>query len=38
MTAKYVSTNSSNKEIPAFEGDVRDQRSFTVERSVARPA
>ena len=29
-TAKYVSTNSANKEIPAFEGDVRDQRSFTL--------
>jgi hypothetical protein len=29
-TAKYVSTNSTNKEIPAFEGDVRDQRSFTL--------
>lgn len=29
-TAKYVSTKSSNKEIPAFEGDVRDQRSFTL--------
>jgi site-specific DNA-methyltransferase (adenine-specific) len=27
-TAKYVSTKSSNKEIPPFEGDVRDQRSF----------
>ncbi|HVW28884.1 MAG TPA: DNA methyltransferase [Polyangiaceae bacterium] len=29
-TAKYVSTNSANKGIPAFEGDVRDQRSFTL--------
>jgi hypothetical protein len=29
-TAKYVSTKSANKEIPAFEGDVRDQRSFTL--------
>jgi DNA modification methylase len=27
-TAKYVSTGSANREIPAFEGDVRDQRSF----------
>ena len=29
-TAKYVSTGSANREIPAFEGDVRDQRSFTL--------
>src|SRR5207247_3917315 len=29
-TAKYVSTHSANKEIPAFEGDVRDQRSFSL--------
>jgi site-specific DNA-methyltransferase (adenine-specific) len=29
-TAKYVSTNSGNREIPGFEGDVRDQRSFTL--------
>lgn len=29
-SAKYVSTGSANKEIPAFEGDVRDQRSFTL--------
>src|SRR5436305_80125 len=28
--AKYVSTGSANREIPAFEGDVRDQRSFTL--------
>jgi site-specific DNA-methyltransferase (adenine-specific) len=27
-TAKYASTGSGNREIPAFEGDVRDQRSF----------
>ena len=27
-TAKYVSTGSTNKAIPGFEGDVRDQRSF----------
>jgi site-specific DNA-methyltransferase (adenine-specific) len=29
-TAKYVSTGSANREIPAFDGDVRDQRSFTL--------
>jgi DNA modification methylase len=29
-TAKYVSSGSANREIPAFEGDVRDQRSFTL--------
>src|ERR1044071_2096800 len=29
-TAKYVSTGSANKELPGFEGDVRDQRSFTL--------
>ena len=28
--AKYVSTGSANKEVPGFEGDVRDQRSFTL--------
>src|SRR5438132_1524234 len=29
-SAKYVSTGSANKQIPSFEGDVRDQRSFTL--------
>src|SRR5215475_84589 len=29
-TTKYVSTNSTDKDIPGFEGDVRDQRSFTL--------
>src|SRR5512139_449529 len=29
-TAKYVSTGSGNKDLPGFEGDVRDQRAFTL--------
>jgi site-specific DNA-methyltransferase (adenine-specific) len=29
-TAKYVSTGSANKAVPGFDGDVRDQRSFTL--------
>ena len=33
-TTKYVSTGSANKEIPAFEGDVRDQRSFALWTSL----
>lgn len=28
--AKYVSTGSANKGLPGFDGDVRDQRSFTL--------
>jgi site-specific DNA-methyltransferase (adenine-specific) len=29
-TVKYVSTGSANKAVPGFDGDVRDQRSFTL--------
>jgi site-specific DNA-methyltransferase (adenine-specific) len=29
-TAKYVSTGSGNKDLPGFEGDVRDQRAFAL--------